>query len=207
VLGLPMPLPGRLELSSLVLMPPAFSLPALIGLGLPLFLVTMATQQISGAAVLRVSGYVPPMRGALLSTGLASLLTAPFGGYSTNLSSVTAAICTGADTHPDPAKRWLVGPIYGLLYVILAMFGASMVTLFGNLPPALVATVAGTALLGPLMGSLATAMSREHERFAAVLAFAVTVSGVTLAGVGSAFWGLCAGLLALGLDRIWRGWA
>jgi len=203
-LGLPMPLPDRLELSSLVLMPPAFSVPALVGLGLPLFLVTMATQQISGAAVLRVSGYVPPMQSALLSTGLASLLTAPFGGYSNNLSSITAAICTGPDTHPDPAKRWMAGPIYGLLYFILAAFGASLVQLFGNLPPALIATVAGTALLGPLMGSLATAMSREHERFAAVLAFAVTASGITLAGVGSAFWGLAAGLLALGLDRIWR---
>jgi len=203
-LGLPMPLPDRLELSSLVLMPPVFSVPALVGLGLPLFLVTMATQQISGAAVLRVSGYVPPVRGALLVTGLASLVTAPFGGYSTNLSSVTAAICTGPDTHPDPAKRWMVGPIYGLLYLVLAAFGASLVTLFGSLPPALIATVAGTALLGPLTGSLAAAMSREHERLAAVLAFAVTASGVTLAGVGAAFWGLAAGLLALGLERLWR---
>ncbi len=203
-LGMPMPLPDRLELSSLVLMPPAFSVSALVGLGLPLFLVTMATQQISGAAVLRVSGYVPPMRGALLSTGFASLLTAPFGGYSNNLSSITAAICTGPDTHPDPAKRWMVGPIYGLLYFVLAAFGASLVTLFSSLPLALIATVAGTALVGPLTGSLATAMSREHERFAATLAFAVTASGVTLVGVGSAFWGLGAGLLALGLDRLWR---
>jgi len=203
-LGMPMPLPDRLELSSLVLMPPAFSVSALVGLGLPLFLVTMATQQISGAAVLRVSGYVPPMRGALLSTGFASLLTAPFGGYSNNLSSITAAICTGPDTHPDPAKRWMAGPIYGLLYFVLAAFGASLVTLFSSLPLALIATVAGTALVGPLTGSLATAMSREHERFAATLAFAVTASGITLVGVGSAFWGLGAGLLALGLDRLWR---
>jgi len=203
-LGLPMPLPNRLELSSLALMPPAISLSALVGLGVPLFLVTMATQQISGGAVLRMSGYVPPMRGALLSTGLASLMLAPFGGYSTNLSSITAAICTGPDAHPDPAKRWMTGPIYGVLYLVLAAFGASLVTLFGSLPPALVATVAGTALLGPLTGSLAAAMSREHERLAAVLAFAVTASGVTLAGVGSAFWGLVAGLLALGLDRLWR---
>lgn len=203
-LGLPMPLPNRLELSSLVFMPPAWSAPALLGLGLPLFLVTMATQQISGAAVLRVSGYVPPVRGALLATGLATLLTAPFGGFSNNLSSITAAICTGPDAHPDPARRWLTGPIYGALYFVLAAFGASLVTLFGSLPPALVATVAGTALLGPLTGSLASALSREDERFAAVLAFSVTASGVMLFGIGAAFWGLAAGLVALGLDRAWR---
>ncbi|MBC7801217.1 MAG: benzoate/H(+) symporter BenE family transporter, partial [Gemmatimonadaceae bacterium] len=203
-LGIPMPLPDGLALSTLTWITPAFSVPALVGLGLPLFLVTMATQQIAGAAVLRVSGYVPPMRGALMTTGLASLVGAPFGGYSINLSSITAAICTGPDAHPDPAKRWMTGPIYGGLYLVLAVFGASLVTLFGTLPPALIATVAGTALLGPLMGSLAAALSKEDQRFAAVLAFAVTASGVSLAGVGSAFWGLGAGLLAIGLDQVWR---
>lgn len=202
--GLPMPLPDQLELPSLALVIPSFSFPALLGLGLPLFLVTMATQQISGAAVLRMSGYVPPVRSALLTTGLASLLLAPFGGYSVNLSSITAAICTGPDAHPDPAQRWKTGPVYGGLYLVLGLFGVPLVTLFGGLPPALIATVAGVALLGPLMGALATALSREHERFAAVLAFAVTASGVTLASVGSAFWGLAAGLLALGLDRLSR---
>ena len=203
-LGIAVPLPDRIELSSLVLVPPVFAVPALLGLGVPLFLVTMATQQISGAAVLRMSGYTPPMRGALLATGFASLLAAPFGGYSNNLSSITAALCTGPDAHPDPTKRWLTGPIYGLLYLVLAAFGASLVTVFSSFPPALIATVAGTALLGPLSGSLATAMSREHERFAAVLAFAVTASGVSLAGIGSAFLGLAAGLLALWLDWLMR---
>lgn len=203
-LGLPMPAHTGFSLSVPMLMPIGWSLSALLGLGLPLFLVTMATQQISGAAVLRVSGYVPPMRGALLSSGFVSFVLAPFGGYSVNLSSVTAALCTGPDAHPDPAKRWLTGPIYGTLYLVLALFGASLVSVFGALPPALVTTVAGTALLGPLTGSLATALARDTERFAAMLAFGVTASGVTLAGVGSAFWGLVAGLLALGLERLRR---
>jgi len=208
-LGLPMPEAAgvalsSLALSSLALMPVAWSVPALLGLGLPLFLVTIATQQISGAAVLRVSGYVPPLRGALLTTGLVSFGLAPFGGYSVNLSSITAALCTGPDAHPDPAKRWLTGPIYGLLYLLLALFGASLVSVVGGLPPALVTAVAGTALLGPLTGSLATAMARDTERFAALMAFGVTASGLTLLGVGAAFWGLVAGLLALGLERLRR---
>ena len=202
--GLPLPLPGRLELSVLVPVMPHFVPAAIIGLGLPLFLVTMATQQIAGAVVLRTAGYVPPVRGALLATGVASLVAAPFGGYSANLSSITAALCTGPDAHPDPAKRWLTGPVYGLLYLVLAACGASFVQVFTGLPPTLTATVAGTALLGPLMGALAAAMAREQERFAAVLAFGVTASGMALGGVGSAFWGLVAGLLALGLERLVR---
>jgi benzoate membrane transport protein len=198
---LPLPTAG---LSSLTWITPAFSVPALAGLGVPLFLVTMATQQISGAAVLRTSGYVPPVRAVLVTTGLTTLVLAPFGGYSVNLSSVTAAICTGPDAHPDPAKRWLTGPVYGFCYVVFAVFGASLAAALAALPPVLIATVAGAALLGPLMGALASALHREHERFAAVLAFVVTASGITLAGVGAAFWGLLAGLAALGMERVVR---
>jgi len=197
--------------STLEWIPPAFSLPALAGLGMPLFLVTMATQQISGAAVLRTSGYVPPVREALLITGLATLVLTPFGGYSVNLSSITAAICTGPDTHPDPAKRWIAGLFYGLFYIVVAASGASLATALGALPPVLVATVAGAALLGPLTGALASALHRETERFAAALAFVVTASGITLGGIGAAFWGLVAGLLVMGLDeaarRLRRRWA
>lgn len=199
-LGMPMPLPARLDLSVLVPVMPSFSPAAIVGLGVPLFLVTMATQQIAGGAVLRLAGYVPPMRGALLATGLATLVAAPFGGYSANLSSITAALCTGPDAHPDPARRWLTGPVYGSLYLMLAACGASFVQLFSNLPPPLIAAVAGTALLGPLMGALAAAMAHEGERFAAVMAFGVTASGVVFLGVGAAFWGLAAGLLALGMQ-------
>ena len=201
-LGLPMEMPASLDLSVLVPVAPSFDAAAILGLGVPLFLVTMATQQIAGAAVLRLAGYVPPVRGALLVTGLASLVAAPFGGYSANLSSITAALCTGPDAHPDPARRWMTGPVYGLLYLALAASGASFVQVFSALPGALVATVAGVALIGPMTGALAAAMAQERERFAAVLAFGVTASGLSLLGVGAAFWGLVAGLLALGLQAM-----
>ena len=203
-LGLPMTVPAGLELFVLVPVAPRFDPAAILGLGVPLFLVTMATQQIAGAAVLRSAGYVPPVRGALLATGAASLIGAPFGCYSANLSSITAALCTGPDAHPDPARRWMTGPVYGLLYLALAASGASFVQVFTALPPALVATVAGVALVGPLMGALASAMAQERERFAAVLAFGVTASGLSLLGIGAAFWGLMTGLLALGLQRAER---
>ena len=201
--GYALPAPSA-ALSTLTWITPTLSVPALAGLGVPLFLVTMATQQISGAAVLRTSGYVPPMRAALVVTGLTSFASALFGGYSVNLSSVTASICTGPDAHPDPAKRWLTGPVYGLSYLVFAIFGASLTTAVIGLPPVLIAVVAGTALLGPLTGALASALQRESERFAAVLAFGVTASGVTLIGIGAAFWGLLAGLLALWLERVSR---
>ncbi len=201
--GYALPVPAA-SLSTFAWMPPAFSPHALVGLGLPLFLVTMATQQISSAAVLRTYGYTPPMRPALVITGLATLALSPLGGYSINLSSVTASICTSPDAHPDPAKRWLTGPVYAVCYLVFAAFGASFAGALAALPPVLIATVAGTALLAPLTGALASALHRESERFSAVLAFVVTGSGMTLAGIGAAFWGLLAGLLAVVLERAAR---
>ena len=199
------PIPGvAASLPHFVWMPPEFSLPALISLGIPLFLVTMATQQISGIAVLRSCGYTPPVGACFAVTGLLTLLLAPVGGFSVNLSSVTASICTGPDTHPDPAKRYLSGMIYGLCYLLLAFGGAGLTTAIIALPPIVIAAVAGVALLGPLAAALATAMHREGERFAAVLAFIVTASNLTLLGVGGAFWGLLAGVAALGLERLGR---
>lgn len=201
--GYRIPLPGG-TLPSLEWAAPSFSPSAMVGLGIPLFLVTMATQQIPGAAVLRTAGYAPPVGPALVVTGLTTLALAPLGAFSVNLSSITASICTGPDTHPDPSRRWLVGPVYAVCYLVFAAIGASFAAGLGALPPVLVSTVAGVALLGPLTGALAAASSVEQERFAAVLAFAVTASGVTLAGIGGAFWGLVAGLVALGLERAVR---
>ena len=180
---------------------PVFSPTALLGLGVPLFLVTMATQQIPGAAVLRVAGYDPPVRGALVVTGAVTVLLAPFGCYSANLSSVTAALCTGPDTHPDPAQRWRAGPFYGGFYLLLGLFGAGFATVLAGLPPLLVATVAGTALLGPMTNALAAAVAHEGQRFAAVTAFGVTASGLNLLGLGGAFWGLLAGVAVLATER------
>jgi benzoate membrane transport protein len=198
--GLAQPLPSDLSLSSLTFIAPAWEPTALIGLGLPLFLVTMASQNLPGFAVLRASGYTPPSRPILAVTGFASVVTAFFGAHTSNLAAISAAICTGPDTHPDPAKRWLVGPFYALSYLIFAAFSAALIGLIAALPPELIRTVAGLALMGAFAGALGSALSDEAKRFPAVLAFAVTASGLTLFGIGSAFWGLVAGLAALGLD-------
>lgn len=192
------------ELSTLVLIAPEFTLAGLIGLAIPLYLVTMASQNLSGLAVLKAAGYEPPAGPLIGFTGLVSLLTAPFGASTSNLAAISAAICTGPDVHPDPAERWKTGPFYALAYVIYAIFGASLVALFAVLPPTLIALVAGLALLPSLSNALAIALKDETERMAAIVAFTVTASGLTLFGVGAAFWGLVGGLLVLGLDRLRR---
>lgn len=202
ILGKIAPMSGGIELTSLELITPVFDPAALIGLGLPLFLVSMASQNLPGFAVLRAAGYEPPTRSALAVTGLASLLTAPFGAHTTTLAAITASLCTGPDTHPDPAKRWISGIFYGLGYLILAGVGVSVVAGFAALPTGVIVTVAGLALIGPLMGSLSAALAPEATRFPAVLTLTATASGLTLFGIGSAFWGLVLGLLALGLDKL-----
>ena len=203
-LGLTEAVPAGLALSRLEVTAPAFDPAVLLGLGLPLYLVTMASQNLPGFAVLRAAGYEPPARSILAVTGLASLATAPLGAHTSNLAAITAAICTGPDTHPDPARRWLAGPIYGLCYLGLAAFGSSLVELVAAMPPALIATVAGAALAMPFAGALAAAMADPDQRFAAALTFAVTASGIAAFGIGAPFWGLVAGLAVLGLDRLRR---
>ena len=202
ILGKIAPMTGGIELTSLELITPVFDPAALIGLGLPLFLVSMASQNLPGFAVLRAAGYEPPTRSALAVTGLASLLTAPFGAHTTTLAAITASLCTGPDTHPDPNKRWISGIFYGLGYLILAGVGVSVVAGFAALPTGVIVTVAGLALIGPLMGSMSAALAPDATRFPAVLTLTATASGLTLFGIGSAFWGLVLGLLALGLDSL-----
>ena len=148
------------------------------------------------------SGYAPPSRPILAVTGLASVVTAFFGAHTSNLAAISAAICTGPDTHPDPGKRWMVGPFYALCYLAFAAFSAALIGLIAALPPELIRTVAGLALMGAFAGALGSALSEEAKRFPAVLTLAVTASGLTLFGIGSAFWGLATGLLALGLDHM-----
>jgi benzoate membrane transport protein len=189
--------------STLELVMPRFEPAVLIGLGLPLFLVTMASQNLPGFAVLRASGYAQvPTRSILAVTGLASFVTAFFGASTSNLAAISAAICTGPDTHPDPAQRWKTGPIYMLCYIVIALFGAAIIALVAALPVELIRTVAGLGLMGALAGALGTAMADETRRFPAILTLAVTASGLSLFGIGSAFWGLLAGLIAVGLDMV-----
>jgi benzoate membrane transport protein len=202
-LGLVKPIPP-LGLSHLELATPAWDAATLIGLGVPLYLVTMASQNLPGFAVLRGSGYQPPTQPVLGVTGGISLATAFLGAHTSNLAAISAALCTGPDAHPDPAQRWKTGPFYALWWGLLALFGASLVGLFGALPPALLITVAGTALLGSTAGALGSALAHDKERLAAAGTLAVTVSGVTLMGVGSAFWGLVFGLLVLAAERLVR---
>ena len=205
-LGLVGPLPNAAGLSIPVPIIPTLELPALIGLALPLFVVTMASQNLPGFAVLRAAGYPVPTRSILAATGLASVLTAPFGAHASNLAAITASICTGPDAHPDSKKRWSTGPFYALCYAALAVFVAPLVALLSALPPELITTVAGIALVGPLAGALGSALSGDGERrFAAVLTFVVSASGFSFIGVGSAFWGLVVGLAALGLELAFRG--
>src|SRR4029453_7177943 len=187
-LGLVKPMPA-LGLSRPELIMPAWDVATLIGLGVPLYLVTMASQNLPGFAVLRASGYQPPTQPVLAITGAASLGTAFLGAHTSNLAAISAALCTGPEAHPDPAERWKAGVFYALWWGLIALFGASLVGLFGALPPALLATVAGTALLGSMAGAMGAALSADQDRFAAAGTLAVTASGVTLMVVGSAFWG------------------
>ncbi len=190
------------ELSTLTMIVPDFTLSAMIGLALPLYLVTMASQNLPGFAVLRAAGYEPPTAACLQMTGLVSLISAPFGAHTSNMAAISAAICTGHDAHPDPKQRWLTGPFYALCYLIFAIFGASLVAIFAVLPPALIMLIAGLGLIGPFINALALALKRDDERFAAIITFAVTASGITILGIGSAFWALIAGLIVAGLDLV-----
>lgn len=190
-----------LQITTPVWITPAFDPAVLIGLGLPLYLVTMAGQNLPGYAVLRTDGYQPPTGSILTTTGIVSAVTAPFGGHTTNMAAITAAICTGPDVHPDKNKRWMTGPFYALNYALLGVFGASFIGFFAGLPPALIATVAGLALAAPLTSAAGTALADDRDRFAAMMTLVVTASGLALFGIGSAFWGLCVGLIVMGLDR------
>lgn len=202
VLGQVSPFEDGLSITQPVLVVPVFDLAVLLGLGLPLFLVSMASQNLPGFAVLRAAGYEPPTRSALAVTGLTSLFTAPLGAHTTTMAAITASLCTGPDTHPDPAQRWISGVFYGLGYLILAGIGVSVVAGFTALPPAVIVTVAGLALIGPLVNALSSALGPEPTRFAAVLTVTATASGLSVFGIGSAFWGLVLGLLVLGLDAL-----
>lgn len=183
-------------LATPLLTTPHFSLSALIGLGIPLCFVTMASQNAPGIAVLRTAGYTTPINPLITTTGLASLLLAPFGAHGINLAAITAAICTGPEAHPEPARRYVAGASCAAFYLLIGSFGATIASLFSALPAALIASLAGLALFGSLATGLGTAMSNDSKREPALIAFLVTASGISFLGIGAAFWGLGAGVLA-----------
>ncbi len=181
---------------------PQFQWHAMLGVGVPLYLVTMASQNLAGFAVLRAGGYQPPVSLSLLVTGFCSIIMAPFGGHAVNLAAITAALATGPDAHPDASQRWKIMVPYFVLYSAVGLAAMSFVSILGALPKELIAAIAGLALFSPLMGAM-TAMTKEPREFdAALVAFLVTASGFALFGVGAAFWGLFAGLGLWGIKNV-----
>ena len=193
-----------LELARPEFTAPRFSWSALVSLALPLFVVTMASQNLPGVAVIRATGYHLPVSGILTMTGLATLLLAPFGAFALNLSAITAAICMGPEAHPDTQRRYTAAVSCGALYVAIGLFGAVITGLLTAFPKELVVAIAGLALLGTIGSGLAAALRDEAHREAALITFLVTLSGVTVAGVGSAFWGVVAGSAALFVQQYAR---
>lgn len=189
---------------ALVFVMPEWDLGVLIGLGLPLYLVTMASQNLPGFAVMRAAGYQPPVTRALAVTGGISTVSALFGAHTVNMAAITAAICMGDDVHPDRDQRWKVGVAYAGVWVLLGLSSPAILLLLGALPPQVMVALVALALLGPLMGALAGAYAVVETRFAATITLAVGGSGVVVFGVGAAFWGLVAGLLIYGLERTRR---
>ena len=187
---------------------PQFTLAAAISLALPLFVVTMASQNLPGVAAIVAAGYRHsaekpgiPVSGMITLTGIATLLLAPFGAFALNFSAITAAICMGREAHPDPDRRYTAAVSCGALYLLIGIFGTAITGALTAFPKELIAAIAGLALLGTIGAALATALRDEFHREAALITFLVTLSGVVIAGVGSAFWGVIAGTLALLVQR------
>ncbi|MEG3113229.1 MULTISPECIES: benzoate/H(+) symporter BenE family transporter [unclassified Pantoea] len=175
---------------------PHFTLTTLIGIGLPYFLVTMASQNAPGIATLQAHGYTPPVSALMSWTGLIALIMSPFGGFSVCVAAITAAICMGEEVDPNPRRRWLASAIAGLFYLLAGFSGALIGVLFSALPAVLIQALAGLALLATLGGSLQRALEHSSERDSALITFLITASGVSLLGIGAAFWGLVGGVAA-----------
>ncbi|UCU98555.1 benzoate/H(+) symporter BenE family transporter [Acidovorax radicis] len=193
----------RVDLSGLALKPaapvftmPVFSLSALLGVALPLFLITLTGQYMPGMLVLRNDGFKTSANPIVTLTGLGSLLMAPFGSHAFNVAAITAAIATGREAHEDPSKRWIAGIAAGLCYILVGVFGVTLAAVFMALPATFITTLAGLALLGTIGGSLATALADMKTREASLITFLASAANITLLGIGGAFWGLVIGLVA-----------
>lgn len=185
------------ELAHPVWVTPTFSWSVLIGVGIPLFVVTMASQNLPGVTVLRNSGYHPPISKFLTGTGVFNILLAPFGAFAVNFAAITAAICSGPEAHPDKSKRYIASASAGLVYLVVALLSSAIIALLTALPKELVWALAGIALFSTIANGLLSAVREDSSREPAVITFLVTASGVSLLGIGAPFWGLVAGLIAL----------
>ncbi|MET6677804.1 benzoate/H(+) symporter BenE family transporter [Citrobacter amalonaticus] len=204
-------LEGDIVTSSLAMTPvlptfiaPQFSLAHSLGIAVPLFLVTMASQNAPGVATMKAAGYDVPVSPLIIVTGVLALLFSPFGVYSICIAAITAAICQSPEAHPDAAKRWLSAAAAGMFYLLAGIFGSSITGMMAALPASGIQMLAGLALLGTISGSLYQALNHENERDAAVVTFLVTASGLTLCGIGSAFWGVIAGGICYTVLRLAR---
>ncbi|PWQ97250.1 benzoate/H(+) symporter BenE family transporter [Leucothrix pacifica] len=175
---------------------PSFNWVSMLSVGIPLFVVTMTSQNLPGIAILKAHDYKAPLSSVISWTGIASLVLAPFGGFAFNLAAITAAICMGEDADPDPKKRYLAAFAAGVFYLIVGLLGAAVVVFFASIPQELVLAIAGIALLATIGNGLSGALADAAEREPALITFLVTASGIVLGGIGAAFWGLVAGLLA-----------
>ena len=202
------------SLTQPVFVAPVFTLPAAVSLALPLFVVTMASQNLPGVAAIQAAGYGRqsdagaakgiPISRVISLTGVATLLLAPFGAFALNLSAITAAICMGREAHADPQRRYTAAVCCGAIYVLIGLFGAAIVAVLTAFPKELIAAIAGLALLGTIGNALHVALVDEAHREAALITFLVTLSGVVIAGVGAAFWGVLAGALTLFVQQYGR---
>jgi benzoate membrane transport protein len=191
--------PASIEfsLAKPVFVKPEFTWASAISLALPLFIVTMASQNLPGVAAIRASGFQLPLSKIISMTGIATFLLAPFGAFALNLSAITAAICMGKEAHPDADKRYIASSVCGIIYIFIGLFASIVTALLTAFPKELIAAIAGLALLGTIANGLAMALQEEKHRDAAIITFLVTLSGVAIAGIGSAFWGVASGALAL----------
>ncbi len=190
-----------LQFAKPVFVMPAWSWHAVLSMGVPLFIVTMASQAVPGVSAIRVSGYQPPVSPLMSWSGITTVLLAPFGGYAFNLAAITAAIVLNPHAHADAGKRYTAAMWAGLFYIVMGLLGGAVAGLLAAFPAALIMGVAGMALLGTIANGLATSLAEPGKREAALITFLVTLSGVTLLGVGSAFWGLVAGVVTLFVEH------
>lgn len=194
---------GSLVAPQLSFVVPTFEPLVIVSLGIPLFLVTMAGQNVPGFAVLKTFGYDdPPARTILTSSGLVSAIGALFGGHVVNLAALSAALMAGPDAHPDRAKRWIASLSGGLAYMLLGLAAGLAASLVSATPPLLITTVAGLAMLGALASAVVAAVEDPNTRIVAIATFLVVASGIVIVGIGSAFWGLLVG----GVVMLWLGW-
>ncbi|MCZ8093553.1 MAG: benzoate/H(+) symporter BenE family transporter [Acidovorax sp.] len=195
---------GPMQLAMPVFVAPQWSVAAAVSLAIPLFVVTMASQNLPGIAVIKASGYELPVSKLITLTGVVSLLLAPFGAFALNFSAITAAICMGPEAHEDRKRRYTAAASCGALYLVIGLFGAVVTGVLTSFPKELVVAIAGIALLSTIGNGLASSLKNETHREAALITFLVTLSGVTLMGIGSAFWGVVAGSFALFVQQYGR---